>query len=261
MKAKDTYCGWQGAEEAPDIETRRRESWMKQSLIRMGAVVALVSLAATGWAETASRHITVTGEGRIDVEPDMATITLGVTNEAKEAKSAMAETSKAVAQMLAGLEQMGVAARDVQTQRFSLNPVWSNRNSSGNGRAEITGFVASNMVLVRVRDLDSLGRILDGVIADGANDFNGLQFGVQEKKPLEDAARKAAVEDGIDQARQLAEAAGVTLGPVVSISEQGSGGPRPMMMEMAAARDASAPIAAGEITLTKSVSMVFAIAE
>lgn len=235
---------------------------MKRSL-GIAAMAAILAMAATGpaMAESTSRQITVTGEGRIEAVPDMATITLGVTHEATEAKAAMDATSDAVAQILERLAAMGLAPRDIQTQRFSLNPVWSNRAASNGERAEITGFVASNMVLARVRDLDTLGPLLDAVISEGANDFNGLNFSVQEQRPLIEAARKAAVEDGIAKARQLAEAAGVTLGPVVSIADHGGNTPRPMMMEMAAARESSMPVAAGEITLSASVSMVFAIAE
>lgn len=232
---------------------------------RFGQVIAsglmVLVLAVPAASDPVPRQITVTGEGLVDAQPDLATLTLGVTNEATEAQAAMAATSDAVARVLERLTAMGIEAHDVQTQRFSLNPVWSNRGNSGSDPAKITGFTASNMVMVRVRDLDALGQVLDAVISDGANDFNGLRFGVQNSNPLQNEARAAAVKDGIAKATLLAEAAGVTLGPVVSISDHGGGGPRPMMMEMAAARDSSVPIAAGEVTLSASVSMVFTIAD
>ncbi len=223
------------------------------------AVLISMTAALPALAEMPSRQITVTGEGRVDAVPDMATITLGVTNEAREAKAAMAATSAAVGNVLDRLTAMGIQARDIQTQQFSLNPVWSGRGASYSEPAKITGFVASNMVMVRVRKLDDLGQVLDAVISDGANDFNGLQFGVQEPRPLQDKARAAAVKDAMARAALLADAAGVTLGPIMSINENGGGGPRPMMMEMAAAREASVPVAAGEVSLTASVSVVFAI--
>lgn len=225
------------------------------------AAAMTLALAGSAQAEALPRQITVTGEGQIEAVPDMATLTLGVTNEAEEAEVAMAATSSAVAQMLDRLTGMGIAARDIQTQRLALNPVWSNRGGSTSGPAKITGFVASNMVMVRVRDLDALGPVLDGVISDGANDFNGLQFSVQDMDPLQDQARAAAVKDAIAAAGLLAEAAGVTLGPVVSIADHGGGGNGPMMMNMAAARDSSVPVAAGEITVSATVSMVFSIAD
>lgn len=235
---------------------------MRQKMRAMVAA-AVTSLALTGvaLADPAERQITVTAQGQVEAVPDMATITLGVTHEAEEAGTAMAASSAAVTRMLEQVQGMGIQPRDVQTRRFSVHPIWSGRGSSHSEPARITGFVASNMVMVRIRDLSALGPVLDAVIASGANDFNGLQFSVQEPKALQDAARKAAVENAIAQARLLAEAAGVTLGPVVSITDHGGSSVRPEMMEMAAARDASAPVAAGEVSLTASVSMVFAIAD
>lgn len=218
--------------------------------------VLTVSLASAVSGEPVQRQITVTGTGQITAVPDMATITLGVTNEADEAGDAMAATSEAVATILDRLEAMGIAARDMQTQQFSIHPVWSNRGSSSDGRSKITGFQASNMVLVRVRDLDRLGDILDAVIADGANNFNGLQFSVQNPDPLIDKARQAAVANAIARAELLTSAAGVSLGAVLSIAEHG-GGSQPMAM--ASMRDSSAPVAAGEVSINASVSMVFAI--
>lgn len=216
-------------------------------------------LATAPLADPQHRQISVTGEGQVDIAPDMATITLGVTNEAKEAGDAMAATSAAVTQMLTRLNDLGIAARDRQTRSLSLNPIWSNRSSSASGPSKITGFVASNAVLVRVRNLDSLGLIMDAVIAGGANDFNGLQFSVQEPGPLMDRARELAVADAMAKAHLLATAADVTLGPVITMSEQGGG--RPMQMEMAAARSGGAPIAAGEVSIRATVSMVFGIAD
>lgn len=228
--------------------------------LMLAATVLAISMAGTVMAETQMRQISVTGEGHVDVAPDMATITLGVTNEATEARDAMAATSKAVGRVLDRLSKMGIEGRDVQTQRFLLNPVWSDHSSSVRDRRKITGFVASNMVMVRVRDMDALGDVLDQVIADGANDFNGLQLSVQNPDPIEQKAKQAAVADAMANAALLAEAAGVTLGPVQLITQQGGGRPV-QMMEMAGARLSSAPVAGGEVTISASVSMVFSIAE
>ncbi|MGR3758579.1 SIMPL domain-containing protein [Roseobacteraceae bacterium NS-SX3] len=207
--------------------------------------------------EMPPRQITVTGESRTEVAPSLATITLGVTEEAPEAAAAMAAVSESMAAVAAELRAAGVADKDMQTQRVSLHPVWSPDGPRENGRRKITGFAASNMLMVRVRDLDKLGGVLDQVLTAGANQFHGLSFGVEDPEEVKDRIRAAAVEDAIRKARQLAEAAGMVLGPVRSISEHGGGGgPRPMMaMEMA--RSDAMPIEAGELTFTHSVSVVF----
>ena len=231
---------------------------MNRLTILAGALA--MALAGAALADDMPRQITVTGEGRVEAAPDMATISLGVTHENEQAKLAMEATSDAVARILERIAAMGVAPRDMQTRALSLSPVWSERTASDGNRARITGFVASNTVMVRVRDLASLGRILDAVIEDGANDFNGLQFDVQNPEPLMDEARRAAVADAMARAALLAEAAGVTLGPVQSISEQGGMRPMGAMMDMAM-RESGVPIAAGEVSVEAMVSMVFAIAQ
>ncbi len=204
------------------------------------------------------RMITVTGVGTVETVPDMAMLRVGVTHQAAQAAEAMAATSEGVAAVLTRLEDAGVAPRDVQTDQLSLQPVWSDYNSD---TRRITGFVASNTLMVRVRDLEGLGAVLDLVITDGANTFGGLSFGLQEPKPAQDAARAAAVADAIDRAEQLAAAAGVALGPIQSIREQG-GGVRPEMLEMSMARAAAdVPIAQGEVSLAARVDIVFAIGE
>jgi len=211
------------------------------------------------------RQITVTGTGSVATVPDMAMINLGVSNQAKQAAAAMAATSETTAEMLQQLAALGIEPADMQTSNLSLNPVWSNRSSSGSGAGsgsgdrEISGFVASNSVLVRVRDLQALGQIMGAVTSVGANNFNGLQFSLQDPAPLANLARQKAVADAIAKASLFAMAADVPLGAVQSITEQG--GARPMAMEMSAARGASMPIAAGEVSVAASVVMVFAIGD
>ncbi|MCB4379052.1 DUF541 domain-containing protein, partial [Synechococcus sp. MU1644] len=117
-------------------------------------------------------------------------------------------------------------------------------------------FEARNAVTVRVRDLDGLGGVLDQVLEVGANTFNGLQFQLQDPSAAEAEARAAAVRDAMEKAAQLSEAAGVTLGPVLSLSEGGQTA-RPEMF--AAARSADVPIAAGELAVTARVSMSFSL--
>lgn len=228
--------------------------------IKTGLAALALGLAASfASADEAQREISVSGQGSVAAAPDMAMITIGVTEEAEEAREAMRMASASVAAMLERLEAMGIDPADIQTRRLTINPVWSNRRDN-EVPPEIVGFVASNSVAVRVRDLAGLGPVLDGILEEGANEFSGLQFSLQDPDPLVNEARRAAVADAIAKAELFAEAAGVTLGPLQSLTEQG-GSPRPMMMEMAAARDVSVPIAQGEVTVEASVNMVFSIAE
>lgn len=203
--------------------------------------------------------ITVTGVGQASAAPDMAVISLGVRIRAKTALGAVNATSEALERVLAQLEAQGVAARDMQTATLSLNQMWDRRSSSG--EAEPSGFEASNVLTVRVRDLDRLGDVLEAALADGANALSGLRFGFRNPRPLQDDARRRAVTDAMEKARLYASAAGVTLGPLLSLSEGGASAPVMQAATMRMAEMASVPIAAGETEISAQVTMVFAVSD
>jgi uncharacterized protein YggE len=117
------------------------------------------------------------------------------------------------------------------------------------------------MVTVVLRDLDALGGVLDAVLGDGANSLGGLSFGMSDDAALRDEARRAAVADATAKARVLAEAAGVMLGPLEEIVEGGGfDGPLPRArMDMAMAE--AVPVAPGELTISATVTMTWAIGE
>ena len=224
------------------------------------ALVALVFLSPLpGAAQELVRQIAVEGVGRVAVTPDMATVRIGVRREARQAGAAMAAASAAMADVLDQIAGAGIAPEDVQTMRIGLDPRWQHSHSGAPPR--VVGYIASNDLSVRVRDLDQLGGLLDAVISEGANTMNGLSFSVADPEPLEDEARAAAVTDATRKANTLARAAGATLGDVVSISEgSAGGGPTPMVMTAAVER-AAVPVAAGQVEIIVTVRAVFAIGE
>ena len=213
----------------------------------------LMPLAA--WADT-SGTLTVTGSATVNVVPDMATITLGVTTMGDTAASAMAANNEAVSGVIARLIAAKVADRDMQTSNLSLNPNWV-ANAAGDGQV-IKGYVASNLLTVRIKALETTGTVLDAAITDGANTLNGLTFGLANPRPTEDEARKAAVADAMARAKVLADAAGAKLGLIQSITEGGAAepGPLPMFKAMDAA---AVPVAAGEVGISANVTIVWAL--
>lgn len=219
--------------------------------------IALATLPLAAMAEDS--RIVVTGEGVVEAAPDMATITLGVTAQQKTARGAMDEVSAGVARLLERMAAADVAPRDMQTSGLSLGPLWDGGRYGSSGNPEIIGFSASNTVTVRVRDLPKLGGLLDSLFEDGANTFNGLSFGLQEPRPAMDEARRKAVADARAKAELLAEAAGVSLGRIVTISEEGGGAPPMPMYRMEAAVADSVPVAAGELAITARVTIVWEI--
>jgi uncharacterized protein YggE len=220
------------------------------------AVLSLLA-AAPAWAEAT---MTVSGVGEVAAAPDMATISLGVTTEGMEAADAMRRNSEAMTAVLAAVATAGVAERDVQTSALSLSPRWEPPRPNETA-PRVSGFVASNMVTVAVRDLGALGGVLDAVLDEGANTLHGLSFGVADDAELKDAARRAAVADATRKARVLAEAAGVTLGPVAEIVEGGGFGGPIANARMEMAMDGAPPVAPGELSLQATVTMTWTIGE
>lgn len=214
--------------------------------------------AATAGAATAGR-ITVTGRAEVNAAPDMAVVTLGVMTEAKTAAQAMADNSRDLGRVFAALKTAGIAARDMQTSGVSLRPRWS-RPKEGAAQ-QVAGFAAANTVTVRVREIGSLGAVLDALVRAGANTIDGLQFNLSNPDPLRDSARAQAVKDAHRKAALMAQAAGVRLGPVLSISET-DGNPRPVpMLRMAAAGPAEVPVAGGEVGFSAEVTVTYALAQ
>ncbi len=225
----------------------------------IAACMTVAVLAVPAAAAEAKRHISVTGEGRVAAVPDMATLSLGVTEAAPEAGAAMAAAAKAARAIMDRLAAMDIPARDIRTSRVTLSPIWSDRDDGRPRR--ITGYRAEYGVAVRIRDLARVGPAIDATVQAGGNDFDGLAFSVQDEAPLRDAARQQAVRDAMARAKLLAQAAGVTLGPVVRIDEGGVATPRPYEMRAAAAMSDAMPVAPGEISVTARVGMVFEIAD
>lgn len=227
-----------------------------QKIIAIFGLMMAVALPVHASDDTQAR-LTVSGVGTAEVVPDMARISLGVTKDAKQAAEALDAVARVAQAIFDQLAEQGVEARDMQSSQVNLSPQYDyNRNSDA--PPKLIGFRANTMVSVRVRDLDQLGAIMSAVTADGANQLSGLQFDVQDRKAAEDIARTNAVKDAMSRAKVLAEAAGLTLGDVISIHEGGGHQPSPvygrMMMESA---KADMPIAAGELEIGAGVTMVF----
>ncbi|WP_424939817.1 SIMPL domain-containing protein [Aliiroseovarius sp. S253] len=224
--------------------------------------IIAISIAATGigYADTAnSPQLTVTGQGVAQVVPDMARISLGVSERSDDAGQALDAVAGTIARMLEKLTEAGVVERDIQSTQVNLSPQYD-YNRKSNGAPELIGFVASSTLSVKAHDLSNLGAIMTAVTSVGANEIHGLQFDVKDRAGAEDSARTLAVKDAMERATVLAEAAGLKLGSVLMMREGGDAPGRPVMMAMERA-SADMPIAAGEMGISSSVTMVFELVE
>ncbi|MEY4871581.1 MAG: hypothetical protein RLZZ563_911 [Pseudomonadota bacterium] len=222
----------------------------------------LMMLPAVAMADShiaAPATISVTGEGIVAAAPDLATVSLGVTMQGDTAAAAMAAGNSALQAVLERLKAAGIEDRDLQTSNLSLNPNW--QSGDGTTAPVIVGYIASNILSVRVRDLDKLGAVLDAVVTDGANTLNGISFGLADPDPVLDQARTEAVADARGRAELLVGAAGVKLGRILSIAESGGMMPMPApMFRMEAASDA-VPVAGGEVGMSASVTITYEIVQ
>lgn len=211
--------------------------------------------AALAPAQAMDKLVTVTGEATVAVAPDTAMIRIGVTSQGKSAREASDANAQKMSAVLAAIKASGVAEKDVQTSRLSLQPQY---DTGKGGPARLLGFQVTNQLTVKIHDIGGMPNVLDKAIAAGANEMSGIEFIVSEQSKLLDQARDEAIADAHRKAELYAKAAGVKLGPVVSIAEEGAPlPPRPV----AAMRAAAVPIAPGEQTLRAVVAVSYGLTQ
>ncbi len=226
-----------------------------------GLGISILCTMPVSAAEEAPRRLVVTGIGEATARSDMARISAGVIVQGDTANAALAENTRAMTAVLEQLRASAVSEDDVQTSQFTVTPLHE-RGQPGSDRTEpprVVGYQVSKEVVVRVRDLEKLGVILDALVSAGANRMNRLFFEVADPKPLLDEARDAAVADALAKAVRYAQAASVELGSIMSIEEGGFQEPRPMLRAAEAMATGAVPIAPGEAEVTASVTVTFAI--
>ena len=222
--------------------------------------VGLLAAAPLVSAEEPAPSITVVGSGSVSGVPDTAEVTAGVVTQATTASQAMSQNSAAMEQVLKALAALGIADRDIHTTNVSIVP---QRASSPSSRpappipSAVVGYEVTNQVRVRVRNLSSLGHLLDTLVSQGANALGGIGFSFADPAPLLEQARSKAMADARQKAQVYAIAAGVKVGRVIFIRDASATPPRPMSGRMMAM--GATPIAPGEQELEVSVSVTYAL--
>ena len=191
--------------------------------------------------------LSVSAEGLSEAAPDMATVSLGVVAEGATAQAALTANASRMNALLQSLHRAGLEDRDIQTSNVSVNPQYA--YSQGES-PRVTGYQANNQVSARVRNLANLGRIIDAAVAAGGNTVNGVSFSHQDPDAQLDAARRDAAAAARRRADLYAQAFGMRVHRVISISEGGGyTPPMPIMVtgSRMAAEAAPTPIAPGEV--------------
>ena len=230
-------------------------------LIKVGLfLIATLLMVAQAHADQDefTRTISVIGQGKAAAPPDMAVIQTGVVTTGPTASRALSANNEAMDNILDVLKTYKVASKDVQTSSFNVNPEFK-RDERGRRQPGIVGYRVANQVRVKVRKLADLGKVLDALVRAGSNQVSGVSFGVDDPTDVLKEARKHAIADARSRAELYAQAAGVRLGDVLTISEQPIEIPQPRHFAPSLAKEAisSVPVAAGEQEFHVRIHMVF----
>jgi uncharacterized protein len=236
---------------------------MIKTLFAASALTLAAAFFTPALAEDAKliRSISLSGHGEVRMAPDMAVVTVGVLSSANTAREALDANTKSMEAIFASLKAAGIESKDTQTSNFMVNPRYDYGQNNGQP-PKMVGYDVSNNVTVTVRKLDGLGAVLDSVVTSGSNQINGVAFQVSKPEAATDEARKLAVASALAKAKLYTEAAGVGLGPIITISEGGGYQPPPPVFaraKMVEGASADVPIAQGEQVIGMDVNIVWEI--
>jgi hypothetical protein len=256
-------------ENAPDMASQQGKGALK-------ALAALLMIALTAYVGLLARNadrsfgyigvpadqrntITVNGMGQVTGIPDIASITIGTTVDRKTVGEAQKENTRIMNDVITAIAGFGVEKKDIKTANYDISP----RYDYVDGTSSIGGYVVSQSVMVKLRDLTKIGDIVAAVGDKGANQVGGITFTIDQRDALENEARTKAFDEAKAKAQLLADAAGVKLRRIVSFSESTGGDPYPVPMYKYAAADAmgggSPNIEAGSSDVISNVSVTYEI--
>ncbi|MGB7915417.1 MAG: SIMPL domain-containing protein [Rhodomicrobium sp.] len=198
--------------------------------------------------------IQVTGTGSVQVKPDTASISIGVSTEDGNAQNAVSRNNAATAKVISELEAAAIEKKDLKTSNFSVYPQY---RTEGSDKHPVVTYRASNTVTVTVHNLDKVGDILTKAVTAGSNQISGPNFSVSDAEKYLAEARKKAVENAIAKASVYANAAGLKLGSILSMVEEGAAAPvyAPRSASFSAAA-APVPVEAGEENIQARILLV-----
>ncbi len=236
-------------------------SWLLSFFILLFVYTKLIGpipFSVSSVSTSKSTTFDVTGEGKALTSPDIASINAGITAQAATVKGVQDQINSAINRVSAGLKEIGVDSKDIQTRNYDIHPNYDYTS----GQQRITGYGANTTLLIKVRNLDTVNNVIDTATANGANQISGVTFDIEDKTKVENEARQKAVSEAKKKAEEAAKIAGFRLGRIINYSENKAGGIRPVPLMMEAADKASgAPtqVEPGSSEVTISVTLSYEI--
>ncbi|PJF43867.1 MAG: hypothetical protein CUN55_06930 [Phototrophicales bacterium] len=201
---------------------KRKAIFLTTGLLLIASLLAMSITTSTTKAETNTqgRTITVTGIGSASGVPDIAILSIGVETAEQNIAPALQSNNNAIDAVISALEAQGVSGEDIRTEYFNI---FQDRYSVDpmlpvDGQAPST-YLVTHILNVTVRDINSLGGVLNTAIEAGANVVNNVYFDISDRITLENQARVAALENAREHAQQIADQLGVELGEVITVVE------------------------------------------
>lgn len=203
-------------------------------------------------------RLEISSQSEIKATPDTATISAGVVTVAKTASQAMQDNATKMSTVFAAIKKAGIDDKDVQTSGIALNPQYQYAEKQP---PQIVNYQATNTVTIKIRDLKNISSVFDQLIAQGINQLNGPNFLVDNPDRFMDTARADAVKKAMIRAKTYADAAGLKVKRIISMSEQtGYMPPQPIMAMRAMdakMEAASVPVATGQVEMSVTLNTVF----
>jgi len=203
------------------------------------------------------------GHAAVEVVPDYVTVQVGISTRAPSPSAALDQNSAIARKIIDFAKRFGIGERDIRTDSVNLTPAFKTvRDPNGTTRQEPDGYNASNMVRIKLTDISRLGAFMRDVLDQGATNIGGVHFGLSNSEQAVDEAGSRAVADAIRQARSLAEAAKVKLGPIEEIVHppRRDVGPRDGQADLAVrAVRTAVPVEVGTLTITSDVEITWRI--
>jgi uncharacterized protein YggE len=230
----------------------------------LAAAAVVLALAAPASAQDSPPTLSASGEGVENAAPDTAVVTLGVLSRAPTAREALDANNTDMEKVIQAVRGRAIADKDISTTGFSISPVYSQppQLRAGDQPAEptIVAYQVSNQVRIVVHDIDKTGAVVDSAVTAGANQAGSINFDIDDRQALADKAIAAAIADARRKAELMAEAAGVRLVRVLSVSaNEGGGGPQ-YRLEARAAAAPPVPVMGGELSISANAQISWEIA-
>ena len=216
-------------------------------------ILAITAMTSMAHAQQIQPTVSVTGEGKIIAVPDEVTIRMGVQTEGKDAKTVKSENDASVDKVLDYLLKMNIPQNQVQTEYVNLNKNYDYNTKTYNYKANQT-------ISVKLKDLSKYDKVMSGLVSSGINTINGVEFSSSKMEAYEAQARKKAVADAKEKAKEYAGVLGQNIGKALMIAEQGTSAPQPQPMykvAMAEMDSTQRTLAPGELTITSKIQVSF----